>query len=62
MTRESILATESLVVGANLAAHLLAPSIVYGILMTGQVVGPREDGVARLAGGRVDAGASRGAL
>jgi hypothetical protein len=62
VTSESILATEGLVVSANLAAHLLARSIMYGVLVTCQVVGPREDGVARLARGRVDAGASRRAL
>lgn len=54
MPSESICAAESLLISAEIASHLLLARIVDGILMPSEVVGPREDGVAGLAGARVD--------
>jgi len=60
MPRQRIAAAEGLLLGAQLAAYLLLLCIVNGILVSREIVRSREDGVARLAGARVDAVASVG--
>jgi len=59
--RESIGAAERLLVGAEIATHLLLPCIVYSILVTGEVVGSREDSTAWFPGAWIDAIALVGA-
>lgn len=54
VSSERIRTAELLVVGAKVAAHFLFPSIVDSVLVAGEVVGPREDRVAWLAGAWVD--------
>lgn len=53
--RQRIVAAEGLLLDAECAAHFLLARVVDGVLVARQVVGSREDGVARLAGGGVDA-------
>jgi hypothetical protein len=53
--RESIGATKCLLVGAEITTHLLLPCIVYRVLVTSEVVGSREDSIARFPGARIDA-------
>lgn len=55
VTSEGVVAAESLLLNAQGATHLLFAGVVDRVLMAGQVVGPREDRVARLARRRVDA-------
>lgn len=55
VSRKRISATECLLLGTQVAVHLLLLGIVNGILVPGQVVGPREDGIAGLASAWVDA-------
>lgn len=54
---ESVVARKGLLLTAMRALHLLLAIVVDGILVSRQVVGPREDGVARLARGWVNAAA-----
>lgn len=54
MPRQCVGAAEGLLLGAETASHLLLAGIMDGVLVTGQVVGPREDGVALLPGAGVD--------
>jgi hypothetical protein len=55
VARQCIRPAKRLLFCAEVAAHLLLPRIVYGILVPGQIVRPGEDCVARLARARVDA-------
>lgn len=55
VSRKRIGATECLLLGTQVAVHLLLLGVVNGILVPGQIVGPREDGIARLASAWVDA-------
>jgi len=55
VTGECICTAECLLVGAEVTSHLLLTCVVNRILMPCQVVGPGEDGIARLARARVDA-------
>lgn len=48
-------AAECLLLGAHIAPDLFLPCIVDGTLVSGQIVGSRENRVARLASARVDA-------
>lgn len=54
MPCQCIVARERLVLYTECAADLLLPGVVDRVLMPGEVVGPGEDGVARLAGRRID--------
>lgn len=55
VSRKRISATERLLLGTQVAVHLLLLGVVDGILVPGQIVGPREDGIAGLASAWVDA-------
>lgn len=55
MPGKRIRAAKRLLLGTNVATDLLFAPIVNRILVSCQVVGPREDGVARLASAGVDA-------
>jgi hypothetical protein len=55
VARECVVARKRLFLDAQCAAHLLLARVVDRVLVPGQVVGPREDGVAGLAGRGVDA-------
>lgn len=55
MPRQRVVPRKGLLLGAEVTADLLLACVVDGILVAGEVVGAREDGVARLAGGGVDA-------
>lgn len=57
MSCEGVIPGKSLLFAAHRTANLLLAAIVDGILMTGQVVRPREYRVAWLACGRVDSSA-----
>jgi len=52
---QRIVARESLFLNAQCATDLLLACIVDRILVSGKIVRARENGVARLAGGGVDA-------
>ena len=51
---QCIIATEGLLLSAEMASHLLLARIVDRIFMSGKIVGPREDRIAWLASRRVD--------
>lgn len=53
--RQRIIAAECLLLDAKCAADFLLAGIVNCVFMSGEVIGSREDGVARLAGGGVNA-------
>lgn len=53
--RQCISTAERLLLCTQVAVHFLLFGVVDRVLMPGQVVRPREDGVARLAGAGVDA-------
>lgn len=55
VTCQCVIAGKGLLLDAESAAHLLLAGIVDRVLVTGQVVRAREDSVARLARGWVDA-------
>ena len=55
MSGESIVPAERLLLGAQRTVHLLLAAVVDGVLVPGQIVRPREDGVARFARRWVDA-------
>jgi hypothetical protein len=54
MPCEGIVAAEGLLFLTNWAVNFLLSGIVDGVLMPGEIVRPRENGVARLARGRVN--------
>jgi hypothetical protein len=54
MSCQCIVSAERLLLGAQRTVHLLLPGIVDGVLVPGQIVRSREDGVARLARRWVD--------
>lgn len=51
---QRVVPAERLLLRTDRAVHLLLPRIVDGVLVAGQIVGPREDGVAGLSGRRVN--------
>lgn len=51
---QCIIATEGLLFGAKMTPHLLLAGVVDGILVAGQIVGPGENRVARLASRWID--------
>jgi len=55
MAGEGVVPAERLLLGAQRTVHLLLAGIVDRVLVPGQIVRPREDGVARLARRWVDA-------
>jgi len=55
MPRQRIVAAECLLLDAKRAADFLLACVVNCIFVSGEVVGPGEDGVAGLAGGGVNA-------
>jgi hypothetical protein len=55
VTDESVGTAERFLVGADFAPDLLLLRVVDGVLVTCEIVGPGEDGVAGLAGGGVNA-------
>jgi len=54
MPCQCIVSAERLLLGAQRTVHLLLPGVVDGVLVPGQIVGPRENRVARLPRGRID--------
>jgi len=54
MSRQSIRPAEGLLLGAEIAAHLLLAGIVDRVFVTSEIIGPGEDCVAGLARARVD--------
>jgi hypothetical protein len=54
MPSERIVPAKGLVLGANRAMHLLLTGVMNGVFVAGEVVRTGEDGVARLAGRRID--------
>jgi hypothetical protein len=48
-------AAETFLLRAHIAPDLLLPCVMDGVLVSGEVVGPREHRAARLASSRVDA-------
>jgi len=54
MSCQCVVPAECLFLGAQRTVHLLLPGIVDGVLVPGQIVRSREDGVARLARRGVD--------
>jgi len=55
VSRKRISATKRLLLRTQIAVHLLLLGVVDRILVSCQVVRPREDGIARLARAWVDA-------
>jgi len=54
MSGERVVPAERLFLGAQRTVHFLLPGVVDRVLVPGQVVRAREDGVARFARRRVD--------
>lgn len=54
VTGKSICSRKGLFLAAVLTAHLLLLAVVDSILVTREIVGTAEDGVAGLAGRRID--------
>lgn len=54
MSRECVVATESLLLGTDGTMHLLLARIVDGVFMASEIVRAGEDGIAWFAGRRVD--------
>jgi len=52
---QCVVARKSFLLDTECAAYLLLARIVYRVLVTGEVIGTRKYGVARLAGRGVDA-------
>jgi len=50
---QRIVAAEGLLLGAQVAAHLLLARVVDRVFVAREIVGPREDGIAGLASRRV---------
>lgn len=53
--RQRVVSRKRLLLGAQVTADFLLARIVYRVLVPGEVVRPREDGVARFARRRIDA-------
>ena len=53
---ERIVARERLLFAAHGASNFLLPVVVNRVLVSSEVIWPREDGIARLARGRIDTG------
>jgi hypothetical protein len=51
---KSVVPAESLLFGADGTVHLLLTGVVYRILVPGQIVRPRKDGITRLSSRGVD--------
>lgn len=54
MTSERIVSAERLFLGAQRAVHLELARVVNCVLMSGEIVRPRENGIARFSGRWVD--------
>lgn len=55
MPGEGIVPAECFLLSAQVTAHFLLARIVYCVFVSREVVGPREDGVAGLAGRWINA-------
>jgi len=55
MPGECIIPRKRLLLGAQVTADLDLASVVDRVFVSGEIVGAREDGVARLAGAGIDA-------
>ena len=54
VSSEGVGAAKRLLVRAQIAPYLLLPRVVNRVLVPGEVIGPREDGIAWLSRARVD--------
>ena len=55
MPSEGVVARKCLLFATHGTSDLLLTAIVDSVFVTRKIVGPGEDGVARLVGGRIDA-------